>query len=96
MPEIVSALAPLDKITNELAELTSIVGSIAQEANKQESRPTIKLDVSPSISINLGGAYVFDNAMKDQLTTDITAEVANAITQAVNQGVSKLNLSIAN
>lgn len=93
LPNIVSALAPLDNITQEL---TNIAGSIAQENTNQQSQPVINMNVAPNITVNLGGAYVFDNAMKAQLTDDITAEVANAVTQAVNQGINDINISIAN
>ena len=92
--KVISALAPLNDITRELAELTKIAGSIAQEANNRQSQPP-NITVSPTIHVNLGGAYVFDNAMKKQLADDITTEVANAVESAVNKGIRQ-NTSFAN
>lgn len=77
----------IEAITKQLADLTKTAGSIAQDAQsrqKQNSKP-VQITVSPNISIDLGGAYVFDNQMKSQLTNDITNKVANAVTDAVSQ-----------
>lgn len=94
-PDIVSSLVPLDKISTEIASLTQTLGSIAQDNSKNQSQP-INISVSPNINVNLGGAYVFDNAMKNKLTDDITTEVANAVTSAVRQGVNELRQSYGN
>ena len=80
----------LDKITAEIAELTRIAGDIANNVSQRQSaQQPINISVSPTI--NLAGSYVFDNRLKDQLTQDITASVANAVTDAVNRGVSLIN-----
>jgi hypothetical protein len=46
--------------------------------------------------VDLGGAYVFDNALKQQLTDDITNNVANAVTSAVNEATSRINTGFGN
>ena len=80
----------LDKITAEIAELTRIAGDIANNVSQRQSaQQPINISVSPTI--NLAGGYVFDNRLKDQLTQDITSSVANAVTDAVNRGVSLIN-----
>jgi hypothetical protein len=86
----------LTGITKQLADLTKIVGSIAQDSAKNLQSKPPQITVSPNININLGGAYVFDNAMKAQLTDDITTDVANAITEAIDSAAVKFNTSYSN
>lgn len=89
-------IVDISPITQELVTLTQIAGSIAQEAqnfNQQKQPPVV--NVNPTITVNLAGAYVFDNAMKAELTEDITENVANGITEAVtkaaNEGIFGFN-----
>lgn len=85
----------LGQINSQVPEvntnLSAILGAIEQRG---QSVPEI--NVSPSINVNLGGAYVFDNAMKQRLTDDITSNVANAVTSAVNEATSRINTSYGN
>lgn len=60
----------------------------------QPQQPNIT--VSPSINIDLGGAYVFDDSMKKQLTDDITNDVVNAVTETVEQAKSTVNYGYGN
>ena len=88
LSKITAALAPLNKISSEF---TRYAGSIAQKVNqKQQSQPP-QINVTVSPNINLGGAYVFDNAMKLQLTNDITTDVADGVKSAVNQALQDFN-----
>lgn len=95
-------------ITQSNSEVTNILGQISPEvaqvnsnlsailgAVQQNSNPP-QITVSPSINVNLGGAYVFDNAMKQRLTDDITQNVANGVTQAVQEATNKLNTGYGN
>lgn len=93
LPQIVTAMQPLNQMTQELASLTQTAGTIAQTVSQRQP-PTINL--TNNIQVDLGGAYVFDNAMKSRLTDDITAEVTNAITDAVNKGVNRQNYGYGN
>ena len=77
-------------LSAQLAELTRAAGEFAQSANRQ---PQQNITVSPTITIDLGGAYVFDNAMKAQLTDDIASKVADAVTDAVSRANSQANYS---
>ena len=84
-------LPRLDNIAAEIAELTRTAGTIAntvtqRQAAKQQQQ--IVINLSPNI--DLGGAYVFDNALKLELTNDITAEVANAVKDAVQMATVNL------
>lgn len=85
----------LGQINSQVPEvntnLSAILGAIEQ---RSQSAPEI--NVSPSINVNLGGAYVFDNAMKQRLTDDITSNVANAVTSAVNEATSRINTGYGN
>ena len=85
----------LDQINSQVPEvnanLSEILGAIEQ---KGQNPPEI--NVNPSINVNLGGAYVFDNAMKQRLTDDITNNVANAVTSAVNEATSRINTGFGN
>ncbi|WP_303816517.1 hypothetical protein [Selenomonas ruminantium] len=85
----------LGQINSQVPEvntnLSAILGAIEQ---RSQSAPEI--NVSPSINVNLGGAYVFDNAMKQRLTDDITNNVANAVTSAVNEATSRINTGFGN
>ena len=90
---ITNALSPLAETFREIAELSKTAGSIAADANQKNNSqqlPEIKIDMS-NMKIDLGGAYVFDNEMKAQLTDDITTEVVNAVTNAVEQGTNEFN-----
>ena len=83
-------------ITQELATLTQNVGAIAADLKAiQQKENIVNINVNPNISIDLGGAYVFDDQMKTQLTDDIGTNVANSITDAVqkanNQGLFGYN-----
>lgn len=95
-------------LTQSNSEITNILGQISPEVNQvnqnlsailgavqQNSNPPA-ITVSPSINVNLGGAYVFDNAMKQKLTDDITQNVANGVTQAVQEATNKLNTGYGN
>ena len=85
----------LGQINSQVPEvntnLSAILGAIEQ---RSQSAPEI--NVNPSINVNLGGAYVFDNAMKQRLTDDITNDVASAVTSAVNEATSRINTGFGN
>lgn len=73
--------------------LNNIAGLVQQVLNALANRQPPQVTVSPSISNNLGGAYVFDNAMKKSLVDDITSQIVSAITSAVQQATSQSNYS---
>ena len=54
-----------------------------------ENRKPPQITVSPNNSINLGGAYVFDNALKQELVNDITSKIVDEITMMVRQATSQ-------
>lgn len=85
-------------VTQLLNNLSQTAGQIAQTLStaekNQKQPPNITITVTPNI--NLGGAYVFDNAMKRQLTDEITSEVANAVKSAVESAATQINFSYGN
>ena len=96
MPQQSSLQLPAQEITTfetivtPLNNIATIAGNILSAlGNRQPAQVT----VSPSISNNLGGAYVFDNSMKSQLVNDITSNVVDEITRAVEQATSRANYS---
>ena len=84
----------LGQINGEIPQMNNnlqqILGAIQQKSNPPQ------INVNPTINVDLGGAYVFDNAMKKQLTDDITNDVANGVTSAVQEATSRLNTSYGN
>lgn len=78
-------------ITQDLATLTQNVGAIAADlkAIQEKETPAPVITVNVDAPINLGGAYVFDDAMKIALTEDIKNEIANGVTDAVQKANSQ-------
>ena len=83
------AFSYLDSISQQLAEATANLNNTGQTRSPN-------VNVSPNINIDLGGAYVFDESMKQSLTDDITRQVADAVTNAVQRATSSQNYSYAN
>ena len=85
----------MDKALIPLQELSKRVGEIATsvEGIKQQT-PTI--NVSPNINVDLGGAYVFDDAMKQRLTEDVSNEVVQAVTDAFQEAVGQSGFGYGN
>ena len=86
------------QISQDLVSLTQNVGSIAQNVSaiQQHCKQPPVINVNPNISIDLGGAYVFDNTMKSQLTNDIATEVADAVKSAVETATSNAGYGFGN
>ena len=78
-----------ETIVTPLNNISSAVQNILSAMGNQSGTIT----VSPNISVNLGGAYVFDNSMKKQLTDDITNDIVEEITAAVEQATRQKNYS---
>ncbi len=76
---LTTVITPLDGIK-------TLVGNILTVLN---NRKPAQITVSPNNNIDLGGAYVFDNALKQQLVNDITKEIVDEITTTVRQEISK-------
>ena len=97
--EIISAIQDAqDKIAGLLDELSKHTAEIAQNVQSisQDKQPPPNITVSPNINIDLGGAYVFDNTLKKQLTDDIANDVADAVKDAVQSATSAGNFGYSN
>ena len=68
------------------------IATILSDIRGQVSQPA-QITVSPTITVDLGGAYVFDDALKAKLTDDITSEIVDNITNAVRQATSNKSYS---
>lgn len=87
--EITNLLGQINTGVPEInSNLSQILGAIQ---NKAQNPPQV--NVSPVINVGLGGAYVFDNRMKKELTDDITTNVANSVSQAAKQAFAETNYS---
>lgn len=73
--------------------LNNIAGLVQNILTALGNRQPPQINVAPNNSINLGGAYVFDNAMKQSLVDDITNRIVSEITSAVQQATSTSNYS---
>ena len=85
----------LESINDSIPSINVNLSGILEKMNQNRQAQPPQINVSPNINVNLGGAYVFDNAMKQQLTDDITREVANGVTQAVNEATSQIQTGFA-
>ena len=88
-------LGVLEQINSGVPEINSNLSQILGAIEQRGQNPP-QINVNPSINVDLGGAYVFDNALKQQLTDDITNNVANAVTSAVNEATSRINTGFGN
>lgn len=88
--EISQAVQTIELPTETIVTpLNNINGIVAQILTALQNREPPTITVSPNIDIDLGGAYVFDDALKKSLVDDITSDVATSIKDAVSQATSK-------
>ena len=78
-----------------ITPLNNIAGLVQNIFSALENRQPPQITVAPNNNIDLGGAYVFDEAMKASLVEDITSKIVAAITSAVNQATSKSSYGFA-
>ena len=86
-------LPRLDNIAAEIRELTRTAGTIANDVSQRQAakqQQQIVINLTPNI--NLAGGYVFDNVLKEELISDITADVCNAVKSAVQQATSNIRI----
>lgn len=84
------------ELSQRLSEVAHGISALAQSIPASQNRQPPQVNVNVSPHINLGGAYVFDSAMKRQLTDDITTEVANGVTAAVRSAVNQSSYGYGN
>ena len=82
----------LDEMNQQLQRASEMMRDTADQEKRSEKNMT----VAPNINIDLGGAYVFDNEMKQRLTEDITNQIAEAVKQSVNQATNSPSYGYAN
>ena len=75
-----------ETIVTPLNNIAATVGNILSALGDREPP---QINISPNNNIDLGGAYVFDNEMKKSLVDDITSQIVDKITSAVQQATSK-------
>ena len=84
------ATISFETVLMPLNNIEKLVQSVLSELN---SRKPPQVNVSPTITVDLGGAYVFDNAMKRELTDDCTQQIVNEIEKAVRQATTTADYS---
>lgn len=77
-------IVPFETVVTPIDNLAKLVGNILTALN---NRQPPQINVAPNNNIDLGGAYVFDNALKSELVTDITTNIVDEITSAVRQAI---------
>lgn len=77
-----------ETVVTPLNNIHTIVGNILTTLG---NRQPPQINVSPNISVNLGGAYVFDNTMKRALVDDCTQQIVDNIESAVQQATSRMS-----
>lgn len=85
----------LNSINSTIPQISLNLSGILERMNRQVNTQPPQINVSPVINVDLGGAYVFDNAMKQELTDDITREVANGVTEAVTEATTQIATGFA-
>ena len=98
--------SPLSSIANAITEkeielpidtlvkpLDTISGFVSKIADMLSNREPPKVEISPNMDIDLGGAYVFDNEMKQSLVDDITNNIVSRITETVERATSQVSNS---
>lgn len=86
--------AILEQINSGVPEINTNLSQILGAIQQNGGNPP-QINVNPTINVDLGGAYVFDNNMKKQLTDDITNDVARGVTSAVQEATSRINTGFA-
>lgn len=76
----------LETVVTPLNNIEQVLGNIATALSNQQAP---QINISPNNNVNLGGAYVFDNALKQELVNDITSQIVDKITAAVQQATSR-------
>lgn len=82
-------------LSKDIGALLKATSAIGQHVEQIASRENV-VNVSPTINIDLGGAYVFDDAMKAELTEDITDNVTNAVKDVFNSEVRSSSYGFGN
>ncbi len=86
----------LDQINTRAEQLCEYGAKISTGLYQRTQQQSPNITVSPNINVDLGGAYVFDDAMKKQLTEDVTNEVVTAVKDAFQQAKDSSNYRYGN
>ena len=89
MESILQAVQSPVSFETVITPLNRIEGVIDSILKSLSNREPPQINISPNNNIDLGGAYVFDNALKKQLVDDITSQIVDKITTAVRQATSR-------
>ena len=76
---------PTEVIVQPLNNIATLIKDIISALSNREPP---KIEVSPSMDIDLGGAYVFDDKLKTELVNDITSKIVTQITEAVERATT--------
>ena len=72
-----------------ITPLSSIENLVSQIVTALSTREPAQVNVSPTVDIDLGGAYVFDDELKQSLVTDITNSIVDEITSVVESATNR-------
>ncbi|MBR4382778.1 MAG: hypothetical protein IKP64_04395, partial [Selenomonadaceae bacterium] len=78
-------LFPTEIIVQPLNTISQLIEKIISALSNREPP---KIEISPNMDIDLGGAYVFDDNLKTELVNDITSNIVTRITEAVQSATA--------
>ena len=81
---------PTETIVQPLNNIANLIDKIISALSNREPP---KIEVSPTMDIDLGGAYVFDDRLKTELVNDITSKIVTQITEAVERATASISRS---
>ncbi|MBR4382715.1 MAG: hypothetical protein IKP64_04070, partial [Selenomonadaceae bacterium] len=78
---------PTETIVQPLSNIANLIDKILSALSNREPP---KVEISPNMDIDLGGAYVFDDNLKIALVNDITSNIVSRITEAVQSATASI------
>ena len=78
---------PTETIVQPLSNIANLIDKILSALSNREPP---KIEISPNMDIDLGGAYVFDDNLKIALVNDITSNIVSRITEAVQSATASI------
>lgn len=81
---------PTETIVQPLSNIANLIDKILSALSNREPP---KVEISPNMDIDLGGAYVFDDRLKSELVNDITSNIVSKITEAVERATASISRS---
>lgn len=86
--------ASTQELNQASRNLSNVTQHFAKRLESPQQNPPVTINLTSNI--DLGGAYVFDDAMKDRLTDDITDQIVRAVTDTFQNATRTANYGFGN